>query len=73
MVQGKVRLTKQNFDIYLLVFQSILLFPMVWQNAKLSVFLRYNLKSIRDFRTAEIALYHTPGKLPEPEWTHTFW
>jgi transposase len=27
----------------------------------------------RSFRTAKIALYHTLGKLPEPEWTHTFW
>jgi transposase len=27
----------------------------------------------RSFRTAEIALYHTLGKLPEPEFTHRFW
>jgi transposase len=27
----------------------------------------------RSFRTAEIALYHTLGKLPEPKFTHTFW
>lgn len=26
----------------------------------------------RSFRTAEIALYHTLGKLPEPEFTHRF-
>ena len=27
----------------------------------------------RSFRTAEIALYHTLGKLPEPKFTHRFW
>jgi len=27
----------------------------------------------RTFRAAEIALYHTLGKLPEPEFTHRFW
>lgn len=27
----------------------------------------------RTFRTAEVALYHTLGKLPEPEFTHRFW
>jgi len=27
----------------------------------------------RTFRVAEIALYHTLGKLPEPEFTHRFW
>ena len=26
----------------------------------------------RSFRTAEIALYHTLGKLPEPKFTHRF-
>lgn len=26
----------------------------------------------RTFRGAEIALYHTLGKLPEPEFAHTF-
>jgi len=26
----------------------------------------------RTFRAAEVALYHTLGKLPEPEWTHRF-
>ena len=27
----------------------------------------------RSFRAAEIALYHTLGKLPEPNFTHRFW
>lgn len=27
----------------------------------------------RSFRTAEIALYHTLGRLPEPNFTHRFW
>jgi transposase len=27
----------------------------------------------RSYRTAEIALYHTLGKLPEPNFTHRFW
>lgn len=27
----------------------------------------------RSFRASEIALYHTLGKLPEPDFTHTFW
>lgn len=27
----------------------------------------------RSFRTAEVALYHTLGKLPEPKFTHRFW
>lgn len=27
----------------------------------------------RTFRVAEIALYHTLGKLPEPKFTHSFW
>ena len=27
----------------------------------------------RTFRIAEIALYHTLGKLPEPNFTHRFW
>ena len=27
----------------------------------------------RSFRTAEIALYHALGKLPEPHFTHRFW
>jgi transposase len=27
----------------------------------------------RSYRTAEIALYHTLGKLPEPKFTHRFW
>jgi transposase len=26
----------------------------------------------RIFRTVELALYHSPGKLPEPESTHDF-
>ena len=26
----------------------------------------------KTFRAAEVALYHTLGKLPEPEWTHRF-
>ena len=27
----------------------------------------------RSFIIVKIALYHTPGKLSEPKWTHTFW
>ncbi len=27
----------------------------------------------RSFRTMEVALYHTLGKLPEPECAHRFW
>ena len=27
----------------------------------------------RSFKSAEIALFHTLGKLPEPNFTHTFW
>ena len=27
----------------------------------------------RSFKTAETALYHTLGKLPEPNFTHRFW
>ena len=27
----------------------------------------------RTFEAIEIALYHQPGKLPEPEFTHRFW
>ncbi len=27
----------------------------------------------RSFRTMEVALFHTLGKLPEPECTHQFW
>jgi transposase len=27
----------------------------------------------RTFRAAEVALYHTLGALPEPEFTHRFW
>ncbi|HSW37908.1 MAG TPA: transposase [Acidobacteriota bacterium] len=26
----------------------------------------------RTFKAAEAALYHTPGALPEPKWTHKF-
>ena len=38
--------------------------------AKLTIRKAYGF---RTFRVAEIALYHTLGKLPEPKFTHRFW
>jgi hypothetical protein len=34
--------------------------------------LRKNLPGFRTFRVLELALYHSLGKLPEPELTHEF-
>jgi transposase len=38
--------------------------------SKLTIRKAYGFKS---FRTVEIALFHTLGKLPEPKFTHRFW
>ena len=40
-------------------------------NNKVKVTTR-NAYGFRSFRTAEVALYHALGKLPEPEFTHRF-
>jgi hypothetical protein len=40
-------------------------------NNKLKVTTRKSY-GFRTFRATEIALYHTLGALPEPEWTHKF-
>jgi len=40
-------------------------------NSRLKLTLR-KAYGFRTFRAAEVALYHTLGALPEPEWTHKF-
>jgi hypothetical protein len=44
-------------------------FPAVWSRAKVTMRRSYGF---RTFRILELALYHSLGKLPEPELTHEF-